>query len=425
MEQAGSGRGYTMLALATIAFALCFAVWGLIAPLAPTFRELYTLSGSQVGLLLAVPVVLGSLARLPLGLLADRYGGRLIFAALILVLLVPVALAGLTRSFGTLVAVSFFLGLAGASFAVGVPFVSRWFPPERQGFALGVYGMGNIGTAIANFSAPPLSNRLGWDRVFWVFLPILLAFGILFWLMARDAPGSTGAGKSLGERLAVFRRYPLAWVLALFYFVTFGGFVAINVYLPTLLVSEYGLARTDAAYRAAGFAILATLARPLGGALADRWGGTPLLNATFLVVAALAVVLAFEPGMTVITVTFLGIAFMLGLGNGAVFQLVPRFFSREAGTVTGLVGAAGGLGGFFPPLLMGSVKDFTGSYAIGFMLLSEVALLCLVVNLLVLQHRASRLLPDDERTVPPGNAPGPGNARSHKRRSPATPAQRR
>jgi NNP family nitrate/nitrite transporter-like MFS transporter len=393
MTGSESNRGPLMLALATIAFALCVAVWGLIAPLAPTFREIYALSGTQVGLLLAVPVVLGSLARFPLGLLSDRYGGRLVFTALILFLLVPVALVGFTNSFGALVGVSFLLGLAGASFAIGVPFVSRWFPPERQGFALGIYGMGNIGTAVANFTAPPIATSFGWQRAFWLFLPLLLIFGIVFWLTARDKPGVVGSSQSVGERLAIFRRRPLTWVLALFYFVTFGGFVAINVYLPTLLVSQYGLNRNDAAFRAAGFVILATLARPLGGTLADRWGGTPILNAVFLVVAAFAVVLAFEPGIAMITVAFLAIAFMLGLGNGAVFQLVPKFFARESGTVTGLVGAAGGLGGFFPPLLMGTVKDVTGSYAIGFMLLSEFALFCLIINILVLQGRARLLDP--------------------------------
>jgi NNP family nitrate/nitrite transporter-like MFS transporter len=413
MTDSRPDRGPLMLALATVAFALCFAVWGLISPLAPTFRDIYHLTGTQVGLLLAVPVVLGSLARFPLGILADRHGGRLVFTALIFFLIVPTALATFTNSFGTLVGVSFLLGLAGASFAIGVPFVSRWFPPERQGFALGIYGMGNIGTAIANFSAPPLANSFGWQRAFWVFLPLLLAFGILFWLVARDKPGTTGQGPSVGERLAIFRRRPLTWVLALFYFVTFGGFVAINVYLPTLLVIQYGLTRTDAAFRAAGFVILATLARPLGGTLADRWGGTPILNVVFLVVAACAVVLAFEPGLAMITVAFLAIAFMLGLGNGAVFQLVPKYFAREAGTVTGLVGAAGGLGGFFPPLLMGTVKDATGSYAIGFMLLSEFALFCLIVNLLVLQGRARLLDPtvDDARESVPQPYPATGGGR--------------
>ncbi|HEU5331000.1 MAG TPA: nitrate/nitrite transporter [Thermomicrobiales bacterium] len=399
MSTTDSRRGMVMLILATLAFALCFAVWGLISPLAPTFRELYHLNGAQVGLLLAVPVLLGSLARLPLGLLTDRYGGRLLFSALMLVLLAPVALAGLTSSFGALVGVSFFLGLAGASFAIGVPFVSRWFPPERQGFALGIYGMGNIGTAVSNFTAPRLAGSWGWEKVFWLYLPILLAMAIIFWLVARDAPGAPAPSQSLAQRFAVFREQPVAWVLALFYFVTFGGFVAISTYLPTLLVTEYHLTRTDAASRAAGFVILATLARPLGGLLSDRWGSSPLLNVSFLVAALIAIVLAFEPGMAVITAAFLGIAFMLGLGNGAVFKLVAEVFPRQAGIVTGLVGAAGGLGGFFPPLLMGTVKDATGSYAIGFMLLSEFALLCLIVNILVLQRRAALLDPTAGQAV--------------------------
>lgn len=386
--------GPLALVLATAAFALCFAVWGLMAPLGPTFRQLYGLSGTQLGLLLAAPVLLGSVARIPLGMLTDRFGGRLVFSGLIVSLALPAFAAGFTKSYPLLLAVAFVLGMAGASFAVGVPFVAGWFPAHRQGFVLGVYGMGNIGTAIAGFMAPRVASAYGWQYAFWVFLPALLLLGALFWIFGRDAPRAPAAPKSLGERVAILRRQPLSLVLALFYFVTFGGFVAIGVYLPTLLVGTYGLAVTDAAGRAAGFVILATIARPLGGLLADRWGGAPVLNASFLAVAALAVVLAFEPAMVTITIAFLSIAFMLGLGNGAVFQLVARMFPRDAGTVTGMVGAAGGLGGFFPPLLMGAVRDATGSYAIGFMLLSEVALLALAVNLLVLQGRAARLAPE-------------------------------
>lgn len=394
------GGGLLALVLGTLAFAVCFMVWGLIAPLAPTWRDDWGLSATQVGLLVAVPVVLGSLARIPLGILADRYGGRLIYSGLMLALIVPAFLAGLASDYASLVGVSLLLGVAGASFAVGVPLVSRWFPPERQGFALGIYGMGNIGTAVASFSAPRIADAVGTRWVFWMYIPVLLAMALVFWALVRNAPGSTGQSIPLGQRFSVFRRRPVSLVLALFYFVTFGGFVAISVYLPTLLVDEYGLARTDAATRTAGFVVLATLARPLGGILADRWGATPLLNAVFLVVAALAVVLAFEPGMAVITVAFLAIGAMLGIGNGSVFKLVPELFPREAGTVTGLVGAAGGLGGFFPPLLMGVVRDATGSYAIGYMLLSEFAILCLVVNLLVLQRRAALLDPAAEERAP-------------------------
>jgi MFS transporter, NNP family, nitrate/nitrite transporter len=396
MEQKELAGARRALILATLAFALCFAVWGLISPLAPLFRNLYQLSATQAGLLVAVPVLLGAVARLPLGILTDRYGGRLVFTSLLLILIVPTALVGLTGSFPALLAVSFFMGLAGASFAVGVPFVARWFPPERQGFALGIYGMGNIGTAISSFTVPSLADRFGWPVAFWIFLPALLALALLFWILGRDAPGPRPASLPLGERFRVLRQRPVSWVLALFYFVTFGGFVAIGVYLPTLLVGEYGLAPADAGARTGGFIVLATLARPLGGYLGDRWGGTPVLNATFLIVAVLAVVLAFDPGIAGITVAFLGIAFALGLGNGAVFKLVPEYFPRQTGIVTGLVGAAGGLGGFFPPLLMGAVHDVTGSYAIGFMLLSQFALVCFIVNVLALQRRAGLLLEEQE-----------------------------
>ncbi len=388
-----AGGSTLALVLATLAFALCFAVWGLLSPLAPLFRERYALSATEVGFLVAVPVILGSLARIPLGLLTDRYGGRRVFSALLAFVALPALLAGLTGSFGSLVGVSFILGVAGASFAVGVPFVARWFPPERQGFALGIYGMGNIGTALAALVAPRVADSAGWPTAFWLWIPLLLLMAAVFWLVGRDAPSFQPVTTPVAQRFGVFRRAPLTWVLALFYFVTFGGFVAIGAYLPTLLVTEYGLDRADAATRASGFIILATLARPLGGTLADRWGGAPILNTVFLVVAACAVVLAFGPGMGAITTAFLVTAGMLGLGNGAVFKLVAEHFPRETGVVTGLVGAAGGLGGFFPPLLMGFVKDVTGAYAIGFMLLSEFGLLCLLVNVLVLQQRARALMP--------------------------------
>ena len=405
MDTANAGSRWTMLALATLAFAVCFAVWGLLAPLAPLFRELYGLSGTEVGLLVAVPALLGSVARIPLGLLTDRYGGRLVFSLLMLVLLIPVALAGLTRSYPALLGASFLLGLAGASFAVGVPYMVRWFPPAQHGMVLGIYGTGNVGTALASFAGPRLAADLGWPAAFWVFVPVLLGVAALFWLLGREAPGFIGSSQPLAERFAVFRRQPVSWILALFYFVTFGGFVAISVYLPTLLVTVYGLTPADAGGRAAGFVVLATLARPLGGYLSDRWGGAPVLNIVFLAVAALAVVLAFEPGMAHITVAFLGIAFAVGLGNGAVFKLVAQHFSRETGVVTGLVGAAGGLGGFFPPLLMGFVRDVTGAYAIGFMLLSELALVCFTVNVLALQRRAAALVPGD------GQAPSAATTR--------------
>jgi len=189
---------------------------------------------------------------------------------------------------------------------------------------------------------------------------------------------------------------PVSWLLVFFYFVTFGGFIAMGNFLPSFLTATHGLTQTDAGARTAGFVVMATVARPLGGWLADRWRGTSLLNLVFVLEALFAIVLAFEPGMIGVTIGFLGSAVALGIGNGAVFKLVAELFPKETGTLAGLVGAAGGLGGFFPPLVLGLVRDVTGSYAIAFMLLSEFALACLIINLLALQGRAKWFVPEPQ-----------------------------
>lgn len=381
---------YVALILATAAFALCFALWGLIAPLAPLFRGIHSLSATETGILIAVPVILGSLARIPVGLLTDRYGGRVVFTTLCLFLLIPAVALGFANSYAMLLFLGFWLGMAGSSFAIGIPYVARWFPSAGQGLALGIYGMGNIGTALSNFLAPLVAAAYGWPLAFWLFLPALLLMAALFWLFGREA-GVLGQTRPLGERLRILG-HPLVWILTLFYFITFGGFVALSIYLPTFLVDVYGLINTDAGARAAGFVVVATLARPLGGLLADRWGGTGVLTWVFVAIAILAIVLAFGPGLWLTSVAFLGIAAALGIGNGAVFKLVAQYYAAEAGTVAGMVGAGGGLGGFFPPILMGLVKDMTGSFAIGFMLLSEFALAALILNLLILERKAGTFI---------------------------------
>ncbi|MCL5108527.1 MAG: MFS transporter [Chloroflexi bacterium] len=372
------------LVLATAGFTLCFAVWGLISPLAPVFARQYGLNGTQTGLLVAVPVILGSLARIPMGILTDRYGARIVFSGLLLFLILPTIGAGFADSYLWLLFWGFWLGFAGSSFAIGVPLVARWYPPSRHGFALGIYGVGNIGTTVALLTAPRLSVAYGPGAPFWVFVPLLAALGVVFWLIGREPPWFVGKGKTVGQLAQFLAEHPLAWILSLFYFITFGGFVALSLYLPTLLTSVYKLDTADAAFRAAVFVVVATVARPLGGYLSDRWGAVRVLLATFTLVAALAVALAFGPGLAAAMVVYLSCAFLLGAGNGAVFKLVPSYFGSDTGVVTGLVGAAGGLGGFFPPILMGLVHDLTGSYAIGFMLLSEFALVALAVTVLVL-----------------------------------------
>ncbi len=359
------------LALATVSFGLCFMAWGLVSAFAGWFRGRFALTATQTALLVAVPVLLGALARLPLGLLADRLGGRRVFAALMIVVAIPVAIVPHASSFGSLLAVAFFLGLAGSSFAVGVTYVSRWATPAGQGGALGVYGLGNAGHSAAVFLGPVLAAAIGPPAVFRVSAVLLVVWGVVFAVLARDAPARTPPG-SFAAAMRVLARERLAWALAAFYFLTFGGFVAFSIYLPVLLRDTFGLTTADAGFRTAGFVILATAMRPVGGWLADRIGGARVLRGVFHGVAPFALLLAW-PSIVPFTVGALGCAALLGLGNGAVFKLVPQYFPAATGTVTGLVGAMGGLGGFFPPLLLGVFRDRLGIVWPAFVLLSLTA----------------------------------------------------
>ena len=378
------------LFFSTTAFAVSFAVWGLVAALAPTFTQTYGLSAKAKSLMIAVPVLLGSLGRLPAGMLADRFGGRRVFAALLVLSALPAAGIGLSTSYAQLLMLGLFLGMAGTTFSVGVGFTSKWFAADKQGTALGVYGMGNVGQSLAVFGAPVLAIQFGdWRPVFYLFAAAALVWGLVFYLFARDA-ATAAKPKTLAENLSVLRSSKLAWILSLFYFVTFGGFVAFSIYLPTLLKDLFGLSATDAGARTAGFVLLATLMRPVGGLLADRFGGARVLVAVFASVALLGLLMGC-PYFVTFTVGALGCAAALGLGNGAVFKLVPEHFPKETGTVTGLVGAFGGLGGFFPPLALGFIRDATGGYAWGFVFLSLFAAACLAINYLVF------LRPDGKR----------------------------
>ncbi len=359
------------LILGTLSFTICFAAWGLISAFAPKFRQSLHLTATETALLVAVPVLLGSLARIPIGMLADRFGGRMVFSALMFFVAVPLLLVPHAGDYHQLLAVAFLLGMAGSSFAVGVGYVSRWFTMEQQGGALGIYGLGNIGQSLAVFGGPVIAAAAGFYSVFWGLAAIIVAWAILFAVLARNAP-VTKRPTGFGEMARVFTRQPLSWGLAAFYFLTFGGFVAFSIYLPTLLRDQFGLKPADAGFRTAGFVVLATLLRPVGGWVSDRIGGARVLSAVFLGIAGFALLLAWN-SILPFSVGALGCAALLGIGNGAVFQLVPRFFPAERGTVTGLVGAMGGMGGFFPPLLLGAFRDHIGVVWPGFLLLSATS----------------------------------------------------
>jgi nitrate/nitrite transporter NarK len=360
------------LSLATLSFALSFAAWGLIGGLASVFSGLYALTASQTAFLVAVPVLLGSLARLPMGMLTDRFGGRLVFTALLAFSSVASFLVSLTSNYSLLLIAAFLLGMAGSSFAVGAAFVSRWTPPARQGTALGVYGLGTMGQSLAVFAGPVVAAEFGWQAVFQGTGALLLIWALVYFALARN-PAQAGRPATVATMAAILRHAPSAWLLGAFYFLTFGGFVAFSVYLPTLLRSQFGLTPADAGLRAAGFVVLATLMRPLGGWLADRIGGAQVLSWVFGGVALFSLLLTWR-AMVPFTVGALACAMLMGLGNGAVFKLVPEHFPKDTGTVTGLVGALGGLGGFFPPLLLGVFSDRLGAIWPGFLLLSATAL---------------------------------------------------
>src|SRR5262245_19706918 len=261
---ATSTSSVRVLVLATISFTLSFAAWGLIGGLASVFTGLYQLNASQTALLVAIPVLLGSLARLPMGILTDRFGGRIVFTALLAFSSIAAFVVPLTRSYNSLLAAAFLIGMAGSSFAVGAAFVSRWTSAASQGTALGIYGLGTMGQSLAVFGGPVVAAALGWEAVFRGTGVLLVVWAVIYFLLARN-PAVTGRPATVAAMAAVLRGAPKAWLLGVFYFLTFGGFVAFSIYLPTLLRVEFGLTPSDAGLRDAGFVVLSTLMRPAGG----------------------------------------------------------------------------------------------------------------------------------------------------------------
>lgn len=381
-----STRKYVALGSATIAFAVSFAAWSLLSPLATLLQTQYHMSDVQISILIAIPVILGSIARIPMGVLTDRFGGRRVMTALLLFSAIPCLGLLSAGNYTALVIWAFFLGMAGSSFAVGIPFVSRWFGSEQQGLVAGIFGMGNIGTAISARLAPQIAKNSGWHTVFLVFAIVLFVTAIAFYFVATDAPVRPGPTKTMTQRLSVLKENRLVWLFSLFYFVTFGCFVAFGLYLPKLLTDLYKLDKIDAGNRTAIFVVFATLARPVGGWLSDKLGASRVLTGTFTVVILAALILAFQTQIVILTICYLVSAVFLGMGSGAVFKLVPQYFAKDAGTVTGLVGAAGGLGGFFPPLIMGVVKSTLGNYSVGYLLLALTSGICLFLLIRVLNN---------------------------------------
>ncbi|MDV3455769.1 nitrate/nitrite transporter [Sphingomonas sp. HF-S4] len=378
-----SGHTPTLIA-AFLYFDLAFMVWVLLGPLAPEIARDIGLSPAQKGLMVATPTLAGAVLRLLVGLLADRIGPKRtgVIGQVIVIAGLFVAWRMGVHSFAGTLALGGVLGFAGASFAVALPLASRWYPPEHQGKAMGIAGMGNSGTVLAALFAPMLAKTFGWNAVLGLACIPLAIVLVVYIVLAKDAPNQP-APKPLAAYLEPLKTAD-AWWLMLFYGVTFGGFSGLASSLTIYFTDQFALSTITAGYCTAACVFAGSLVRPLGGALADRVGGVAALTAVYVVAALALLGVSTSPASLGIALTLFVIAMLaLGTGNGAVFQLVPQRFGKEIGILTGLVGMAGGVGGFYLASSLGLARQVTGSFGPGFLIFALLALVALTALSLV------------------------------------------
>lgn len=373
-----SGHFPTLLS-AFLYFDISFMVWVLMGPLAVFIADDFNLTPAQKGLLVALPLLGGSVLRLVLGALADRIGARKTALIGLGFTVVPLLWGWLgAQSLPQLHCIGLMLGVAGASFAVALPMASRWYPPEQQGLAMGIAGAGNSGTVLTALLAPRIAQHFGsWHVVFGLALiPVALVW-IAVACMAKDSPHKT-APKTWKEYSVALKQADTLW-FCLFYSVTFGGFVGLASFLPTLFTDQYGLSKIMSGNLTALCVFAGSFLRPVGGALADKFGGVRMLTVLYGAIGVLALGVATLPSVALMTTLMFVLMAILGSGNGSVFQIVPQRFPREIGVITGLVGAAGGLGGFCVPFALGALKGSLGSYGIGFFVFAASSFICMAM----------------------------------------------
>ncbi len=379
------------LTLSTTAFTVCFAVWTIFAIIGLQIREMLSLTDTQFGLLVGMPILTGSLIRVVLGIWTDRLGGRTVFTLTMLAAAVATFLLSFATTYTQFLVAALGVGMAGGTFAVGVAYVSRFFPAERQGTALGIFGVGNVGAAVTKFGAPFLMLALGWQGAAQVYAAVLALTAILFWLLSEDDPvRATAAPRSLKAEFAVMAD-PRVLRFSLYYFFVFGGFVALALWLPRYLIGVYQFDVATAGMIGAAYSLPGSVFRAWGGSLSDKYGARAILYWTFGVSGATTLLLALPFGFG--PEAFIAIVFVLGLfmalGKAAVFKHIPVYYPQNVGAVGGMVGMVGGLGGFFLPLMFGWLRDVTGDWSSCF-----AALFVLVAVSLVWMQLAIRRLPD-------------------------------
>jgi NNP family nitrate/nitrite transporter-like MFS transporter len=390
--------GFGQVVLATLASTVGFWAWMIIAPLQNLYSQQMGLNQGEVSLLLAMPVLVGALGRIVIGALTDRLGGRKVFAFVLLAGVPPlllVALAGSIHSYPLLLVAAFLLGIPGTIFAAGIPFASAWFAPARRGFANGVFGMGMIGTAVAAFFTPRLLRWIGYWPTHLLVAVLMVAMAVLVWVVMRDSPVWTPSRQPLIPKVLGALKLPVTWQMAFLYAIVFGGFVAFSTYLPKYLMTIYPseVDPVGAGTRTAMFAVAAVIARPIGGVLADKLGPKLVSLVSLAGIVATAYIVGQQPPEGIVTgAVFLFMAAAMGLGMGGVFAWVgPSTPPDKVGAVTGVVAAAGGLGGYFPPLVMGlTYHTETNSYWLGLWLLVIVGAVALVVAGMLRDARARK-----------------------------------
>jgi len=372
-----TGHTPTLFA-AFLYFDLSFMVWVMLGPLGVQIAHDLQLTSAQKGLMVATPILSGALLRVVMGILVDHLRPRMAGAIGQVIVILALLFAWLLgiHSYGQVLALGLALGVAGASFAVALPLASRWYPPEHQGTALGIAGAGNSGTVFAALLAPGLAVVYGWENVLGLAAIPLVATLVIYLLMAKDSPECPPA-KPLADYLKILRDRD-AWWFMFFYGVTFGGFVGLASSLTIYFNDQYGLTPVVAGYFTAACVFAGSLVRPLGGMVADRVGGIKSLSLMYIFAAGFLGVASFGPPRAWMALAlFVPAMLFLGMGNGAVFQLVPQRFRKEIGVMTGLVGMAGGLGGFYLASSLGYSKQLTGSYQAGFLIFAALAVLAL------------------------------------------------
>ena len=361
-------KGGFQLTLQTLSLVVGFMAWSIISPLMPYISQDVKVNPGQLSIILAIPVILGSILRVPFGYLTNIIGAKWVFFCSFVILLFPIFFLGQAQTPGMLMLSGFFLGVGGAIFSVGVTSVPKYFSKDKVGLANGIYGMGNIGTAVSSFLAPPIAGIIGWQTTVRSYLIIIAIFAILMFIFGdKNEPKVKVPLASQFKKLS--SNYKL-YYLSLWYFITFGAFVAFGLFLPNYLVNNFGIDKVDAGIRSGVFIALATFLRPIGGILGDKFNAVKVLMIDFIIMIVGAVILGISSHIALFTIGCLTISICAGLGNGLIFKLVPSYFAKESGAANGIVSMMGGLGGFFPPLVITYVTGLTGSSHLAFILLA-------------------------------------------------------